>query len=78
MAEVVRVVPLDDYQLEIELDTGRTLAIDMKRLLRDPVYAPLRDEKLFRRVRVDGAGDVEWPNGLDLSMDWDAVGSRVR
>jgi hypothetical protein len=74
MSEVVNVVPMDDYRLEIELDTGRTVVIDMKPLLRDPVYAPLKDEKLFRRVRIDQSGDIEWPNGLDLCMDWDAYG----
>jgi hypothetical protein len=74
MSEAVKVVPLGDYRLEIKLSTGRTVVLDMKQLLRDPVYSPLKDEKLFRRARIDEFGDIEWPNGLELCMDRNAYG----
>jgi len=49
--------------LEGEID----LAPDIEKLS-GPVLTPLRDERLFSRVRVD-AGALAWPNGADWAPE---------
>jgi len=39
-------------------------------IAREKLLAPLRDKRLFDRVKaIDWGGGVGWPNGLDLSAD---------
>jgi len=70
MSEVTKVVPKEDFQLEVELDTGEKLIVDVKPLLAKPIFSPLKDETVFRQVRVDDFGGLEWPNGADICVDW--------
>lgn len=59
---------LDNYELEVLFDNGECRKFDVKPYLDRGVFARLRDETVFRAVRVV-AGSVEWPNGVDLSYD---------
>jgi len=70
MAQVVKVVPREDYRLEIELDNGDNMVLDIRPLLQKPIFKPLFDEAFFRRVKVDEFGGLEWPNGADICVDW--------
>jgi hypothetical protein len=70
MSQVIRVIPREDFELEVELDTGEKLVVDVKPLLVKPIFLPLKDETVFRQVRVDDFGGLEWPNGADICVDW--------
>ena len=50
-------------------DDGVAGTIDLSGELDGEVFRPLRDEGVFRQVRIDEFGAVCWPNGPDLAPD---------
>jgi hypothetical protein len=59
------VTPLPDSQLLLAFENGERRVFDMKPYLTKGVFAELRDESLFRSVRIC-FDTVEWSNGADL------------
>jgi len=61
----------EGLQLRVRWGSGKTTAVD----LREPVYRlkglrPLRDPKLFARVKVgEGGHSVAWPGETDIGAD---------
>lgn len=74
MEAVVRVVPRDDYQLEIEFSTGEVRLFDVRPYLDKGVFTQLRDPALFARAYV-AFDTVCWPNDLDIAPETLYVGS---
>ncbi len=76
MVRVSSVRCLTGFVVELGFTDGTLRTLDLDRLVRGPIFEPLRrDPALFRAVRVDpGSGTVVWPNGADLDPDvlrWD-------
>lgn len=67
--DVVDVVVLGRYVLELRFEDGAVRVIDLEPLLEGPMYRDLRDDyELVTRVSVDSdAGTITWPNGADIS-----------
>jgi hypothetical protein len=66
--KVKAVRPLAGKRLLIEFDNGITKLYDCNPLLDSEVFAPLWNEALFRRVRVDKHGyAVIWTDEIDLA-----------
>lgn len=74
MEAIVRVVPRDDYQLEIEFSTGEVRLFDVRPYLDKGVFTQLRDPALFARAYV-AFDTVCWPNDLDIAPETLYVGS---
>jgi hypothetical protein len=68
MESVVRVVPREDYQLEIEFSTGEVRLFDVRPYLDKGVFSQLKDRALFARAFV-AFDTVCWPNELDIAPD---------
>ena len=62
---VQNVRPLPEYQIELQFDNGEVRVLNMAAYLDFGVFAELRDENLFKTVRVC-FDSVEWENGADL------------
>jgi uncharacterized protein DUF2442 len=69
MPRIVKVTAVAQYRLHVEFDDGVAGTIDLSAELDGEVFQPLRDEAVFRQVRVDEFGAVCWPNGPDLAPD---------
>jgi hypothetical protein len=70
MHRVVKVTALPRYRLHVEFDDGVAGVVEIFPRLSGPVFEPLRDETLFRRVAIDDeSGAVCWPDGPDLAPD---------
>ena len=69
MCEIVKVVPKEDFQLDVTLDNGEKWLFDAKPYLKGKLYEELWDTDLFRQVRIDEFGGLVWPNGADLCVD---------
>lgn len=55
------------YTLRVAFDDGTEQIIDFQPILRGELYGPLRDEDLFRCVRLDReVHTLVWPNGADF------------
>jgi hypothetical protein len=67
---IVTVEPLEGYVLQLRFSDGSTRDVDLTDELWGPMFEPLRDPCLFRRVTVDTElGTVVWPNGADVDPD---------
>lgn len=56
------VVPLKDYRLFMEMESGSTITVDLSCKLDTIQYAQLKDQTLFKKVITDG-DYVIWGDG---------------
>lgn len=61
---------LAPHNLRLVFEDGVTKCVDVRPLLRGPVFEPLLDPEAFGRVTLDPvAGTVVWSNGADLAPE---------
>lgn len=61
---------LGAYRIRVRFDDDTEQVIDFEPVLYGPLFAPLRDHQLFKRVRlVEYAGCLEWPTGADFDPE---------
>ena len=68
---VVTAVTLPHFRLKLTFRDGTEGVVDMKAAIFAPtagVFAALRDEKVFREVRVE-MGALVWPGDIDVAPD---------
>ncbi|MBI3608950.1 MAG: DUF2442 domain-containing protein [Nitrospirae bacterium] len=63
------------YTLRVRFDDRSEQVIDLEPVLAGELYGPLRDQALFRQVRLDPeVQTLVWPNGADFDPatlhDW--------
>ena len=63
-----RVIPKDNYMLDIEFDNGERREFDVKPYIQGAWYEELKDVNYFNRVKTDGY-TVVWPGGQDICPD---------
>lgn len=68
MNRILRVIALDDYQLELTLSDKTKKTFDMKPFLTKGKMAELKDVALFKTVRPS-FDTIEWSNGVDLDPE---------
>jgi hypothetical protein len=63
--------PLHDFVVRLEFTDGTVSEIDLRPLIRGPVFEPhRRDPDFFRSMYVDRiSGTIAWPNDTDLDPD---------
>jgi len=62
------VEPLEDYNLLLKFENNEEGIFDVKPYLEVGKFKELKDEKLFRSVRVS-FDSIEWANQLDLDPE---------
>lgn len=84
-----KIIAIDDfeivgsYSLKIKFSDGKINTIDMSSILNGELYEPLRNEKIFRQVKIDPeVKTLVWPNGADFDpatlYDWDNIVNELR
>ena len=68
MESVIRVVPRDDFSLELWFDTGDHRLFDVRPYLDRGVFSRLKDIKLFKQAYV-ALDTVCWPDNLDIAPE---------
>ncbi|MET0018266.1 hypothetical protein [Oscillibacter sp.] len=68
MSKIVQVIPKEDYCLEIVLDTGSSLHLNLKSRLETIRFGLLADETFFRKVTTDGIC-VSWEGKVEISLN---------
>ena len=65
-------VQLDgDFGLKLRFQDGAERRVNLQNHLEGPVFAPLKDPRLFRTARLNPDIDtVVWDNGADMSPDF--------
>ena len=59
---------IDDYKLILTFEDESVRIFDMKPLLGKGVFKELKDEKLFKTVKVS-FDSIEWANGIDVDPE---------
>jgi hypothetical protein len=68
--EMIAVTPRPGHVVRVMFADGEVRDVDVTPLLSTPVFAPLRDLKVFEQVTVDEElGTIAWPCGADLDRD---------
>ncbi len=68
---VVDVKYMRDYVIWVRFNDGIDGEVDLSAELEGEVFGPLKDQKLFRTVKVDSLlGTVIWDNGADLAPEF--------
>ncbi|WP_422444850.1 DUF2442 domain-containing protein [Thermoanaerobacterium sp. DL9XJH110] len=65
---VIDVKPLQDYKLLLTFENGEKRVFDMKPYLDKGIFQELKDEKIFRSVRVS-FDSIEWSNQADVDPE---------
>ena len=69
MPDVIRVTTLGGYRVHLEFEDGVAGELDLGKVITfKGVFAPLRDEDEFAKVRL-GLGTIVWPTGADICPD---------
>lgn len=68
---VEAVTPLDDFRVHVRFTDNVEKEIDLKPVIRGPVFERIRnDPAFFRQVYVDSLSKtLTWPNGVDLDPE---------
>ena len=67
MIHITKVIPMEDYCLEIQLENGSNVILSLKSRLNTVRFGLLEEEDVFRSVTTDGCC-VRWGNKLELSV----------
>ncbi|WP_129600937.1 DUF2442 domain-containing protein [Anaerophilus nitritogenes] len=65
---VINVEPLSDYQLLLTFENGEKKIFDMKPYLDKGIFKELKDEKIFRSVKIS-FDTIEWSNQADIDPE---------
>lgn len=66
---VISVKPLDDYKLELVFENNEKRLFDMKPYLDKGIYKELKDESIFKSVKVS-FDSIEWCNKADIDPEF--------
>ncbi len=59
---------MPEYQLLLLFENGTLGLYNLLPKLNNPIYAPLKDEVLFKALKIDGGGyGISWNEDIDLS-----------
>ncbi|AGF51557.1 ssl3692 [Synechocystis sp. PCC 6803] len=66
--KAISVFPLDNFQLQIKLENGQELILDLQTIIEtNDNYWRLKNPRYFRQAQIDPLGGIAWPEGEDLS-----------
>ncbi len=68
MLKILRVGIVGDDMLDVQLDNGNILMLELASLLKRPDIAPLREEDRILYPRTDGER-VYWRDGPSITLD---------
>ena len=62
---------LEDYKIEILFNNNKKGIVDLEDDLYGEVFEPLKDKKLFSKIKVDkDLETIVWENGADLAPEY--------
>ncbi len=68
---LTKVIPLPNYELEVEFNDGAHGFVEMIKLIMSDkagVFAVLKDREIFNKAHLE-YGVLTWPGEIDLALD---------
>ena len=67
MSQIIKVIPKEDYCLDIILDNGSSIQLSLKSRLETLRFGILADEELFRKATTNGVC-INWEGKVEISL----------
>ncbi len=67
MSTIINVIPKADFRLEIQLDNGSSIILNMKKRLHTVRFGMLSDIAVFNQATTDGHY-IRWGNIIEISI----------
>ncbi len=67
MSRIKSVTPKEDYRLEVQLDNGSSITLNLESRLQTLRFGLLSDKEFFKRAATDGLC-IRWDNKIEISM----------
>lgn len=68
MTRIKDVIPKDDYCLEVLLDNGSSVMLNLESRLQTVRFGMLSDKQFFETVTTDGIC-IRWGNKIEISVN---------
>ena len=68
MSRITGLIPQEDYRLEVQLDNGSSVTLNMESRLRTIRFGMLADRELFKKVDTDGSF-IRWDDKVEISVN---------
>lgn len=69
MNKIIEVRPLENYRIWLRFGDGARGELDLSDLVGRGVFAAWAAPDVFRAVRVEEGGGIEWPGEIDMCPD---------
>jgi len=68
MSKITGLVPKEDYRIEVLLDNGSSVTLNLESRLQTLRFGMLTDRELFRQATTDGSY-IRWDNKVEISVN---------
>lgn len=68
MSRIIKVVPRENYCIEIFLENGCSVVLNLASRLQTVRFGVLSDQELFSRATTDG-NNVRWDRKVEISVN---------
>ncbi|TGE39443.1 DUF2442 domain-containing protein [Desulfosporosinus fructosivorans] len=68
MSRIKNVVPKEDYRLEVQLDNGSCVTLNLESRLHTVRFGMLSDKQFFKTATTDGIC-IRWGNKIEISVN---------
>ena len=68
MSRIKNVVPKEDYHLEVQLDNGSCVTLNLESRLQTVRFGMLSDKQFFKTATTDGIC-IRWDNKVEISVN---------
>lgn len=68
MSQIKSVTPRDDYKLEVFLENGSTIVLNLESRLKTVRFGMLTDKEFFRKAATDGSY-IRWDDMIEISVN---------
>ncbi len=68
MSHITSVLPKEEYRLEVILDNGSSVTLDLKSRIQTVRFGILSDNEFFKEVTTDGVC-LSWKGKLEISIN---------
>ncbi|MGE4485805.1 MAG: DUF2442 domain-containing protein [Oscillospiraceae bacterium] len=68
MSKITGLVPQEDYRLEVRLDNGSSVTLNLESRLQTIRFGMLADKELFKRAVTDGSY-IRWDGKVEISIN---------